>query len=411
MSSFSGRDGHGFIDFVLLLAGSIPSIVLLFDDSNFIKFNISTTNEICEIMKSLNPKVGECFRNLLEPIPNLSFRRATQKRIQPYVKSFELTLVVEHRGIEYLFVVKHLERTYPQDLNLCLFEIHTQLEALSKEVRTPRFEVVPILFSPYFSPQCREICTEQGVNYLDMCGNATLVTETLFISKEVERKPKTETRKLRSIFGTKAGVILRTLLLNPKKVWKVKDLADKSNVSIGHVSNIRSALIENDWLEKLGSGVALKRPDVLLANWRENYKRPLGDDLYGYTYFHGRGKEQMLGQLFNELCDEEYPPLIYARGSASEWYAPWLRDSRDYFYANMEGVALLESRLNMSFVDRGENIVLNVVKDVGLLKDHVNMHGALCTDPITTYLDLWNGNDREQEAAELLAEECFQWQK
>ena len=33
------------------------------------------------------------------------------------------------------------------------------------------------------------------------------------------------------------------------------------------------------------------------------------------------------------------------------------------------------------------------------------------TSPIVTYLDLWNGSDREREAAEHLAGEHFPWLK
>lgn len=35
--------------------------------------------------------------------------------------------------------------------------------------------------------------------------------------------------------------------------------------------------------------------------------------------------------------------------------------------------------------------------------------GIFCTDPIVTYLDLFNGSDRDREAAEFLADKHFPW--
>ena len=200
------------------------------------------------------------------------------------------------------------------------------------------------------------------------------------------------------------------MLLEPGRAWKVKDLAAAADSSIGHVSNIRNALMENEWIEKNDRGVALSQPDMLLQTWRENYRQPRGEFLHGYTYLREGELEQTLNDLFEDLLQEECPPLVYARNSASQYFAPFLRGTRRFFYANDLGVRLLEDELDLSYVDRGENIVIQVVNDRGILRDSVEVvPRILCTDPITTYLDLWNGNDREREAAEILAQEYFPW--
>ena len=230
------------------------------------------------------------------------------------------------------------------------------------------------------------------------------------VTKEVERKPLPEDRKLRSIFGPKAGAILRSMLLEPNKVWKVKELADSSASSIGHVSNIRRALIEHDWVEERSAGVFLSKPDLLLQIWRENYRKPRGELLLGYTYLRDKDQERIIRGLFNGFANDAYPPLVYGRNSAAQYYAPFLRGTIRFFYANELGVQLLEKELELSYVDRGQNVVIQVVNNGSILKDRVEFERqTLCADPIMTYLDLWNGNDREREAAEFLARKHFPW--
>lgn len=267
-----------------------------------------------------------------------------------------------------------------------------------------------MLFSPYFSPQCRELCAEHKLAFLDLCGNAQFIGETLVVTREFEQKPATETRKLRSIFGPKASAILRAMLLDTNRVWKVTELADASHSSIGHVSNVRRALIEHEWAAKRPGGVSLSRPDLLLQTWKENYRKPTGELLRGYTDLRDNEQDQIIRNLFDRFANDGYPPLVYGRKSAAQYYVPLMRSPRRFFYANDLGIQLLERELEISDVDNGENIVMQLLDDSSILQDSVEAEPhTLSSDPITTYLDLSNGNDRECEAADLLAQKCFPW--
>ena len=351
----------------------------------------------------------EHVRNFLDSIPSLKIHRSDRLGTSVFLRSFDMSVIFEHKGVDYIVVITYAEQNSPRMLRPQIYRIRLLLHSLN-EPQIPDLVVVPMVFSQYFSPLCRDMCSEHKIAFLDLCGNAEFVTETLYVSREVERKPTSEARKLRSIFGPKAGAILRAMLLEPNKAWKVKDLAHASDTSLGHVSNIRSALIDHEWIEKRKSGVSLIRPDLLLQTWRENYRKPRGEFLHGYTYLREGELEQILNDLFEDLMQEECPPLVYARNSASQYFAPFLRGTSRFFYANDLGVRLLEDELDLSYVDRGENIVIQVVNDRGILRDSVEVvPRILCTDPITTYLDLWNGNDREREAAEILAQEYFPW--
>ena len=73
---------------------------------------------------------------------------------------------------------------------------------------------------------------------------------------------------------------------------------------------------------------------------------------------------------------------------------------------------MLKEELKLTPAARGANVVLQVLTDENLFDDASEpVPNVFCTSPIVTYLDLWNGSDREREAAEHLAGEFFQWPK
>ena len=83
-----------------------------------------------------------------------------------------------------------------------------------------------------------------------MEGNALLVFDGVYIERSVPSKPKPEARALRSIFTPKAAAILRALLREPNRPWRVIGLAASTNASLGHVSNVCKALLEREWADR-----------------------------------------------------------------------------------------------------------------------------------------------------------------
>ena len=108
---------------------------------------------------------------------------------------------------------------------------------------------IPMLVSPYLPPASRAICVDHDLSYLDLAGNARLAFDTVYIERAVAEKPRSEARALRSVFSPRAAAILRTLLREPDRSWRVADLSAEANASYGHVSNVRRALLEREWLE------------------------------------------------------------------------------------------------------------------------------------------------------------------
>ena len=86
------------------------------------------------------------------------------------------------------------------------------------------------------------------------------------------------------------------------------------------------------------------------------------------------------------------------------------RDGTHSFYCDESGAELLKKALDMTPATNEPNVILCIPIDESLFEDAIEQaSGIFCTSPIVTYLDLWNGNDRDREAAEHMAVELFPW--
>ncbi|MDE2773275.1 MAG: type IV toxin-antitoxin system AbiEi family antitoxin [Gemmatimonadota bacterium] len=315
----------------------------------------------------------------------------------------------QHGDDTYALIIQVKSNGAPRFIRSAVYQLKGYLaHARQSGYEDSSRHLIPMLVSPYLSPESRSICTDHDVAYLDLVGNAHLAFDSVYIDRAVADRPKSETRALRSIFTPKSAAILRALIRDPDRAWRVADLATAANASLGHVSNVRKALLEREWIEKRDNGVILVQPDALLRTWREDYRQPDGHRISGYTFFHG---EQLSQQLSGKLNPEpQHPRAIYSSNSAAQWFAPFARGGTHSFYADEPGARMLKEVLKLTHAAKGANVILRIPKDESLFEDADQpAPGIFCASPIVTYLDLWNGNDRDREVADYMASKCFPW--
>jgi len=147
---------------------------------------------------------------------------------------------------------------------------HVRMALLQLRDVVARFGVdaTPVFIAPYLSPEAQAVCREHEAGFLDLEGNARLVFDGVFIERLVASKPAAERRGLKSIFKPKSAQVLRVLLRAPPRAWRVAGLAEAAGVSLGHVSNVRVALLNREWARVEPGGLSLAQPDALLDAWR-----------------------------------------------------------------------------------------------------------------------------------------------
>lgn len=266
----------------------------------------------------------------------------------------------------------------------------------------------PVLIAPYLSPAAQAICIEAGMGFLDLEGNARLAFDGVFIERRVAARPPVERRELRSIFKPKSARILRVLLRDPAQCWKVSALAAAAGVSLGHVSNIRTALLNREWAVVEPDGLTVTKPDRLLDAWRDAFEAPAGERSGFYTVLHGRAFEEAARSVLG--VDEDGRGAAFSSFSAANWLAPYARTGSQFFYADETGFEALRHGLKLAPAAKGENVVVHCLQDAGPLFDVVEAApGIVCTSPVQTYLDLAAAGERGREAADHLRREKLAW--
>ncbi len=264
-----------------------------------------------------------------------------------------------------------------------------------------------ILITPFVSERTAAICQEYDVGYLDFAGNCRLCFDHVFIETTGRKADQPSPKKVwPALFGTKSARVLRRLLREPHRAWKVQELAQEAGVSIGLVSNVRGALLEQEWAVSGDDGLRLNRPDDMLDAWRVAY-RPLHEERQGYhTILHGTALTDAIRTALAEAGNSAH--AVLAGNAAAQWLAPYATGGAQRFYADDVGAAALIRHLRLKPAPRGANVFIDRPKDEGIFLDAVEgSPGLWCTSPVQTFLDLSAADDRSAEAAQHLRTEVL----
>ena len=140
------------------------------------------------------------------------------------------------------------------------------------EVRRELPGAHPVAAAAYIGAQSARILKSNGLGYVDLSGNCYLAFGNVLIEKEGKRNVRPSTRPLRSLFAPRATRVVRVLLIEPARTWRLEELGKASGVSLGHSYNVVKRLEELAWAERdADQRIHLSKPADLLEAWCESY--------------------------------------------------------------------------------------------------------------------------------------------
>jgi transcriptional regulator with AbiEi antitoxin domain of type IV toxin-antitoxin system len=140
------------------------------------------------------------------------------------------------------------------------------------DIRRAMPSAYPVAVSVYIGPQSARILKDNNLGYLDLSGNCYLAFEHVLIEKEGKRNVRPSTRPLRSLFAPRATRVVRVLLADPARAWRLEELAKAAAVSLGHSHNVVRRLEDLRWLERdEAQRIHLGKPAEVLEAWAESY--------------------------------------------------------------------------------------------------------------------------------------------
>lgn len=268
-------------------------------------------------------------------------------------------------------------------------------------------DAYPMIASDYISPRSAEVLREAKISYMDLTGTCWLLLPCIYVSHQGEQKRENERRDVKSLFGLKSSRMLRVMLNESAHPWQVKELAERTHLSLGQVSNIRRSLLEQGYAVAgtdidNKKGLKLTQPDAVLEDWKKVYKKKI---VNAQGYYSGLKPEERLEAIKNAMyeADSTETKILLSGLSAAKWLAPFASSSVDSFYTDVAGIALLKKHLQLESVSKGWNVYIEEPKDNFILEQGITCADRLkSTDTIQTYLDISVSGERSAEAAEHL---------
>ena len=286
----------------------------------------------------------------------------------------------------------------PREVRTAVLQLERYLKHLPPDV--PHYGV---LLAPFISEESAKICTEAGIGYADLAGNARLSFDQIFIETRSPDNPFREKRETRSLFAPRATRVLRVLLQGPLRAWRVTELAESAHVSLGWVSAVRQQLLAREWAAEEPGGLRVTKPTAVLEAWTK------ADDWEKRTRTHEYSvlltdPLELADKLKGIVTDE--PPVF------TQWFAAWLRHPHattkivTAYVKNFPDDALIKEKLLGRRVSAGGGgLRLVLPKDEGVLHPAQTVRGFELVSDVQIYLDLLRGGLRGEEQAQ----ELRQW--
>ncbi len=258
-----------------------------------------------------------------------------------------------------------------------------------------------IVGAPYLSEESINICRENNMGCLDLAGNCYIEFENAFIQVKGNPNPFMTTRQQKSLFAAKSSRILRVLFCQPKKKWKISDLAKEAQVSLGQASNVKKRLLDEEYaLADESKRIVLKNPESLIKKWSENYSYRK-NNIYN---FYSLDSLQQIETRITQHCSINKINFAFTLTTGANVIEPYLRYKRVFLYLNKETIPEITRDLQWKSVDTGPNITVLEPYDEGVFYGTQKIQNKKVVSDVQLYLDLQGYKERGEEAAERIYE-------
>jgi hypothetical protein len=259
-----------------------------------------------------------------------------------------------------------------------------------------------LLIADETTAEARSILREHDVALVDALGNAHLEIPGLLVHLEGDRRrtPSPPPVRLRG----KAGIVAQALLLEPSRVWQIRELVERAQVSSGLAHRVISRLDREGVTASEGSGPRRVRrvanPSALLDLWAEEDDARLTRTP---AYLLARSPQELITRLAENLRTGNVGYAVTGAGAASllapfltavpvveVWATPHATPEELFAAARAEPV------------DEGQNIVFLQGKDDSQLSFSEEIDGVWTANRFRIYADLLRDPRRGVEQAKHL---------
>jgi hypothetical protein len=272
------------------------------------------------------------------------------------------------------------------------------------EIRRERPDLYPMAVSEYVSPQSAALLKRSGVGYLDLSGNCYVSFDNVLIEKEGKPNLRPSTRPLKSLFAPRASRVVRVLLVDPQRVWRLEELAKTAEVSLGHAHNVIKRLEELSWVQRgEQQRIELTRAGDLLDAWVDSYSyrlNPTG------AYFSSERITRKLVSDVARVAQAESRRYAFTLHSGAALVAPNVRLPAIHCYVEGDPEPIART-LGLRAGEGEGNVYLMTPYDRGVFHAPIAKSGVAVVSLPQLYADLYHYERRGREQAAHLRREAM----
>ncbi|MCR5103976.1 MAG: hypothetical protein K6B68_05910 [Eubacterium sp.] len=260
-----------------------------------------------------------------------------------------------------------------------------------------------VIIAPYISEQTSCICKDAGVGYMDLAGNCFISFDCFYIDIKGNKNENVSKRGLKSIYersSVVSSVILRIMLEDVNKVWKMKDLAEAAGCSIGQVAKVKEFLLKQTYIEKTSNGIRIVEPSALMSDWAKVYDNNSEEKISCYSLDSVSTLEAKLAKMKTDIGVES----ILTGFSGGSRYQPVVRYQKVHAYIDYMNIEKAIDYLGLKKVETGANVILMLAYNDCVKQGAKLQKGNMVASPVQLYLDCMSIKGRGEEMAEAILE-------
>jgi hypothetical protein len=262
----------------------------------------------------------------------------------------------------------------------------------------------PVVVAPYVSPQSAALVRQNGAGYVDLSGNCYLAFDNVLIEKEGKPNTRPVSRPLKTLFAPRATRIVRALLVERDRHWRLEELGRAVSVSLGHAHNVVKRLEELDWIERGPEGrFRLREPGALLDAWREEYTYRTNAVA---AFVSPAGEKRRIMESLARQAGSLGLPYAFTLHAGASLVGPQVRVPTVHCYVGGDAEPLARA-VGLQHVEGEGTAYLMTPYDQGVFYAPLTKGGLRVVSLPQLYVDLYHHERRGREQADKLRRDAM----
>jgi Transcriptional regulator, AbiEi antitoxin, Type IV TA system len=262
----------------------------------------------------------------------------------------------------------------------------------------------PVTVAPYISPQSAALVRQNGCGYIDLSGNCYLAFDNVLIEKEGKPNRRPARRPLKTLFAPRATRVVRALLVERDRSWRLEELGRAAEVSLGHAHNVVKRLEELEWVERSPAGrFRVQKPGDLLDAWREEYRyraNPLA------AFVAPTGDKRRIMEGLARQAGAQGATYAFTLHAGASLVGPQVRVATVHCYVAGDAEALARA-VGLQPVEGEGSVYLIAPYDQGVFYAPLTKGGLRVVCLPQLYVDLYHHERRGREQADKLRRDAM----